>query len=157
MSLLLECLWWLGFFTAAIWLQRFLPGLDVLIAGLLVPLRERKWPQLLWLLPLLVCLQEGMGSCPFGSSVAWYTVVILLFVAVRRLFDVDTFLFIFLLSLGLGLCSFALSWLLAPLHMLHMDMQVTLDRSILQALFLPVAWSVVIWSRRWRSAYVAGE
>lgn len=157
MMLLLEGGWWLGFLIVAIWLQQMLPGLDVLGAGILVPLRERSWLTLLWLLPVVIILQEGLGSCPFGSSVAWYVMVIFLFESLRRLVDMESFFFIFLLSLGVGCCSLGLSWLLAPLHMLHIDLQTTLDRSILQALFLPIAWSVLLWSRRWRYSHDAGE
>lgn len=126
-----------------------LPGLDALVIGLILVLQERRYKDLLWLLPMLVIVQEGMGSREFGGMVLWYVAVIGLFLLGRWLFEVENFLFIFLLSTCLGAGHFALVYVLAPLQDFHVDIQATLDESVIQALFIPIAWRLAWLSRHW--------
>ncbi|MGE9985929.1 hypothetical protein [Desulfovibrio sp. SGI.169] len=141
--------WWVFFMVTAICLQALAPGLDVLAAGVILLLQERDYKNMLWLLPLFVLLQEGMGSRVFGGVIVWYATIIVLFKLGRWLFEVENFIFIFLLSSCLGAACYGVAWLMAPLQDLPFDARDTLDKSLLQALFLPFAWRLLIATRHW--------
>lgn len=141
-------LWWVCFLPMALVVQFYVPGLDALLIGLIIVLQERRYKDVLWVLPLLVLLQEGMGSREFGGAIAWYLAVIIFFSMGRWLFEVENVLFIFLLAACLGASHFALVYLMAPLQSLHVDIQSITDESIIQALFIPVAWWLAYQSRK---------
>ena len=104
---------------------------------------------MLWLLPLFVLLQEGMGTREFGGVIVWYAAVIALFKLGRWLFEVENFIFIFLLSACLGAAYYGVAWLMAPLQNLAFNVPDELDKSLIQALFLPFAWRLLIATRHW--------
>ncbi|WP_297826511.1 hypothetical protein [uncultured Desulfovibrio sp.] len=141
--------WWLFFMAAAIGLQALTPGLDALAVGIIILLQERDYKNMLWLLPLFVLLQEGMGTRVFGGVIVWYAAIIVLFKLGRWLFEVENFIFIFLLSSCLGAAYYGVAWLMAPLQDIPFNVQDTLDKSLIQALFLPFAWRLLIATRHW--------
>lgn len=134
---------WCCFAVIAICVQAMVPGLDVLVTGIIIVLQERDWRTLLWLLPLLVLLQEGMGTRPFGSVIIWYAATIVIFRLGRWLFETDNFLFVFILSACLGATYYGIAWLMAPLQNIAFNVEDTLDKSLLQAIFLPFAWRLL--------------
>lgn len=135
--------------AAAICLQALAPGLDVLAVGIIILLQERDYKNMLWLLPLFVLLQEGMGTRVFGGVIVWYAAIMVLFRLGRWLFEVENFVFIFLLSSCLGAAYYGVAWLMAPLQDIPFSVQDTLDKSLIQALFLPFAWRLLIATRHW--------
>lgn len=141
-------LWWLCFIAGAIALQAAVPGLDVLTVGLIILLQERDYKNMLWLLPLFILIQEGMGTRAFGAVIVWYAAVILLFKMGRWLFEVENFIFVFLLSACLGAAYYAVAWLMAPLQNLPFNVQDTMDTSLIQAIFVPFAWRLLVATRR---------
>ena len=149
MSTLRDIIWWLCFLAAAVGVQAFIPGLDVMTVGLIILLQERDYKNMLWLLPLFILLQEGMGTRPFGAVIVWYAAVILMFKMGRWLFEVENFIFVFLLSACLGAAYYGVAWLMSPLQNLPFDMQGTLDRSLIQAIFVPFAWRLLVATRHW--------
>jgi hypothetical protein len=140
--------WWAGFLFPAVALQRFFPGVDFLLAGFLLTLQERRYKDMIWVLPLLVLLQEGMGTREFGVVLLWYVVVAAIFLLGRWLFDVETFLYAFLFSSCLAACYFAVAFLMSPLYAIPMDVQRLLDESVYLALLLPVFWKLAQFTRR---------
>lgn len=144
MSRLRNVLWWLGFCACAVALQTAVPGLDALVVGLVILLQERDYKNMLWLLPLFVLLQEGMGTRIFGGIIVWYAAVIALFKLGRWLFEVENFIFVFLLSACLGGAYYGVSWLMAPLQDLPFNVRDTLDKSLIQALYVPFAWRLLV-------------
>lgn len=146
-------IWWLLFFPVGIILQQMVPGLDALVIGLIILLQERAYKDCVWALPLLILLQEGMGSREFGGVVLWYAAVIVFFNLGHWLFEVKNFLFVVLLSACLGVVYFGLAYLLAPLQELHVDIQATLDAAVIQAVFISLTWRLVAYSRRWVHAH----
>lgn len=140
--------WWLCFTIMAIFVQSLAPGLDALVVGLLVLLQEDDYRNMLWLAPLFVLLQEGMGSRPFGSIIVWYAATVIMFKIGRWLFDTRSFLFMFLLSACLGGAYFLMAWLMAPLQNMAFNVADALDKSLTQALFLPFAWRCVVALRK---------
>ncbi len=140
--------WWGLFLSLGIMLQQALPGLDVLIVGLILALQERSSLQTAWLLVVLILIQEGVGSLDFGASVLWYGVVIVLFFLGRWLFETENFLFVFLLSSCIGAGHFAVMWIMCALQYIPVNIPALLDESVLQALFIPFAWKLAGYSRR---------
>lgn len=153
MSKCRNLIWWGCFTVAAICLQTLVPGLDALAVGLIILLQERDYKNMLWLLPLFVLLQEGMGTRPFGGVIVWYVAVIVLFKLGRWLFEVENFVFVFLLSGCLGAAYYGVAWLMAPLQNLPFNMQDVLDKSLIQALFMPFAWRLLIMTRQWTTRH----
>ena len=98
---------------------------------------------------MFILLQEGMGTRPFGAVIVWYAAVILLFKMGRWLFEVENFIFVFLLSACLGAAYYGVAWLMSPLQNLPFDVQGTLDRSLIQAIFVPFAWRLLVATRHW--------
>jgi hypothetical protein len=140
--------WWAGFLLPAVALQRFFPGVDFLLAGFLLTLQERRYRDIIWVLPLLVVLQEGMGTREFGVVLLWYVVVASVFLLGRWLFDVETFLYAFLFSSCLAACYFAVAFLMSPLCAVSVDVDRLLDESLHLALLLPVCWKLAQFTRR---------
>lgn len=134
---------WACFIILAICVQALAPGIDVLVVGLVILLQEDDYRGMLWLLPLFVLLQEGMGTRPFGAIIVWYAAVIVLFKLGRWFFDAKNFIFIFILSACLGATYFAVAWLMAPLQNLVFNVEDTLDKSLVQAVFMPFAWRML--------------
>ena len=139
--------WWLAFMVAGIAVQAAVPGLDVLVLGLIILLQEEDYKNMLWLLPVFILLQEGMGCRSFGASIIWYAATIVLFRLGRWLFEVENFLFVFLRSACLGAACFGVAWLMDPLQGIPFDRQAMLDAGLVQAIFLPVAWRLCIMLR----------
>ena len=140
--------WWIGFFYAGICVQYILPGLDALVIGLLLALQERRPLQIAWLLPVLVLVQEGGGTLDFGASILWYLVVIALFFWGHWLFAAENLLFMFLLSACMGVAHMGIIRMMAALQNAPVDEASLLDESILQALFIPIAWRLAGITRR---------
>lgn len=144
-------LWWLCFLAVGVCIQALVPGLDVLAVGLIIVLQERDYRNLVWLLPLFVLVQEGMGTRPFGAVIVWYAATIVLFRLGRWLFQVENFVFVFLLSACLGAAYYGVTWLMAPLQNLTFNVEDTLDKSLVQALFMPFAWRLLVAARDWNA------
>ena len=147
-----NAIWWVLFLFPAIILQRFFPGVDFLLTGFLLTLQERRYADMLWVLPLLVILQEGMGTREFGVVLLWYVAVAVVFLAGRWLFDVDNFLYAFLFSACLAVCYFAVAFLMSPLYSAPVDAHRLGDESVQLALLLPVCWKLAQYTRRWTYA-----
>ena len=144
--------WWAAFLFPAITMQRLFPGVDFLLVGLLITLQERRYADLAWVLPLLIILQEGMGTREFGVVLLWYVVIAAIFLLGRWLFDVENFLYAFLLSACLAASYFAVAFLMSPLYAVPVDMHRLLDESVHLALLLPVCWKLALFTRRWAYA-----
>lgn len=150
-SLWRNVFWWLCFIVLAICAQALAPGLDVLVVGLIILLQEKDWRGMLWLLPLFILLQEGVGTRPFGATIVWYASAIVIFRLGRWLFETENFLFIFLLSACLGAAYYSVAWLMAPLQNLAFNVDDTLEKGLLQAIFMPFAWRLLTATRQRRS------
>lgn len=144
MSTFQESCWWVAFIVLSIIVQALAPGLDALVVGVILLLQERNYKTLGWLLPVFIILQEGMGTRSFGGVLLWYLIVIASFRIGRWLFEVGNFVFIVLLSTCLGGAYFGLAWLLAPLQATpSFDANAMRDISLLQAVYMPLAWRML--------------
>lgn len=140
--------WWTAFFAVGICVQRVMPGTDILVAGLLVALQERRGWQIFWIALLLIILQEGMGTLEFGASLLWYPLTVCLFFIGRWLFETRNVLFVLLLSVGIGAAHLGVVLLISRLQYIAVDLPVLLDESLVQALLIPVVWKVATLMRR---------
>lgn len=138
---------WLLFVFFAIAIQTWLTGLDALVVGLIILLQERDYKTLLWVLPLFILIQEGMGTRIFGTAIILYVVTFMLFHIGRWLFEVENFVFIFLLSSCIGIAYFGIYWLMAPLQEITFLTGEMLDICLIQALYIPLAWKVLVMLR----------
>ncbi len=148
-------MWWFFFLPVGIFLQAALPTLDALLIGLILTLQEERYKDLIWVLPILIFIQEGIGSREFGGAILWYSLVIVLFFVGRWLFEVQNTLFVLILSSCLGVAHFILVYLLAPLQDLQVNMDQLIYENTLQAMFIPIAWWLLNFTRKW--IYVNAE
>lgn len=143
-------LWWTIFTLLGIWLQSLLPGVDILIVGLLVSLQEERFTQTLWLLLVWMLIQEGASGLAFGSGILWYALLFVFYGIGRWLFQVRNIFFIGLLGALLGIWHYCLVSMMAALQ----DYRVASDRlfveSALQAALFPLLWFVVYTIRMMR-------
>ncbi|MCL1915721.1 MAG: hypothetical protein FWG17_03295 [Desulfovibrionaceae bacterium] len=133
-------LWWIGYMVAGIWLQKFFPGLDALIPGFIICLHEKNRQQTAVIVLLSVIIQEGAGTLPFGLSILWHGVVLLLYYMGVWLFMSGNLVFIALLSLSLGLGRLGFMLLMDFLRGASMTPQGMLWIFLLQTFFTPLLW-----------------
>ena len=146
-------LWWCCFLPLALVAQMFVPGVDLLVVGLIIALQERDGRTLCWLAPLLVILQEGIGSFAFGGMLLWYAAVAVLVQLGHWLFEVENFLFMLLLGACLGATHWCLMHVLCALQNATLDPRLLLVESLMQAAAVPVLWRIASWTRKWMGRY----
>ncbi len=151
---LVAFIWWIIFIFLAVLIQSLVPALDAMLIGLILVLQEKRYKDLFWLLPLLILVQEGVGSRDFGGMILWYFTVIIIFIIGRWLFEVQNVLFVLLMAVCLGGLHFALVYTLAPLQDITVDIELLSRESIYQAVFVPVAWWLASLTRRWTNSHV---
>lgn len=137
-------LWWMIFTLVAIAFQSCFPGVDALLVGAIILLQERDYKNALWVIPFFILLQEGLGTCVFGTSIILYATTFVIFRLGRWLFEVENFVFIFLLSACIGFAYFCIFWLMAPLHDTSFESQKVIDICLIQALYIPFAWKILV-------------
>jgi hypothetical protein len=137
---MLAALWWSAFTVAGIWGQNFVPGVDLLAAGLVVSLQEQTRSKTFWLAVAWIVLQEGIGSLAFGYGILWYGALTAMFFLGRWLFEAKSILFIGLIGISLGVLHFAFTLTLASLEDLALPQGRLLAESALQVLTFPACW-----------------
>ena len=141
--------WWVLFFVVGIWLQMVLPGVDMLIPGLILAMQERRPMQLACVFLITVLIQEGLGTLAFGACVLWYLSVMLLVVIGHWLFSTRSLVFVILLGLAAGVTRYAVTQLMVSLQDAALDNAVLLKECAIQAAVIPVFWKLAELSRRW--------
>lgn len=140
--------WWGLYFFCGIWLQAAIPGVDMLVPGVVITLQERRLSQILWVVGICILIQEGVGTLDFGASLLWYTTVISLFFIGRWLFETENVVFIFLLSACIGLSHYAIMRMMHTLQYIPVNETQLLDESSLQGLLVPLIWKIASLTRR---------
>ena len=147
MKRLLRPLWWATYIAGALIIQQTITGVDALVPGFLLSLQERKPWQSFWLFVLFLLIQEGAGSLIFGGAVLWYGGQVALFRLSQRFFVADNLLFVFMLSVSLGVYHGALEWFMCAVQQIPMDYAVLVSESLIQALIIPVIWGLAYFTR----------
>ena len=101
---------------------------------------------------LLICLSILQIICAVcclftHSFILLHLYCCLIYRLLRWLLGLGNFFLVLLLSICLGGACFGLGWLFSPLYAVHFDPQEFLDRSLIQALYLPVAWLLLTATR----------
>ena len=141
--------WWVLFLTVGIWLQMVLPGVDMLLPGLILAIQERRPMQLIGVFLVTVLIQEGLGTLAFGACVLWYLSVTLLVIIGHWLFSTRSLFFVILLGLAAGVTRYAVTQLMVSLQNATLDNAVLLEECGMQAVVIPVFWKLAELSRRW--------
>jgi hypothetical protein len=140
-------IWWIFYIVIAIWLQKFAPGLDALVPGLIICLQEHNKQQTFLFLLICVVFQEGCGTLPFGASIIWYGLVFSFFYVGGWFFLAENQFFILLLSVTLGLGRLGMFLGMGALQPLPLDTQALLGQCVIQAVFTPIIWALSGYSR----------
>ncbi|MGE4298233.1 MAG: hypothetical protein AB7E47_09420 [Desulfovibrionaceae bacterium] len=133
-------LWWTVFAVVCVWLQWLVPGVDFLVAGVVLSLQEGRGAQTAWLILLCILVQEGAGALAFGAGLLWYGMAVALFLGGRWLFESRNVFFIFLLGVVLGGGHFLLVQMMATLQEYAVDTASLATASLAQAVLLLPAW-----------------
>ena len=129
-------------------LEMYIPRIDTLIVIVLLLLENREYKTLVCMLPLILLIQEGMGTQHFGASILFLAAVFALYRLLGELYQASTVFFISVLSLGLGVTRLSLNWLFSTLQGYPFDSVEALHEGLLQALYIPVAWAVIPYCRQ---------
>ncbi|MDL2314006.1 hypothetical protein LJC36_03390 [Desulfovibrio sp. OttesenSCG-928-C14] len=132
--------WWLAYIIAAIWLQKFLPGVDALVPGLLICFQENSKRQTIIFLLFCMLIQEGTGTLPFGPSILWYGYVFACFHAGGLFFLPSGNSFILGISTALCVGRACLFMIMGELQSTPLDAQDILFQCFGQAVITPLGW-----------------
>lgn len=133
-------IWWLGYFVLALWLQKFVPGVDALAAGVILCLQRGSNQQVAIFCFIAMIVQEGTGTLPFGSSILWYGFIILCYYLGIWFFMGKNLVFICMLSLGLGLGRICIIAGMDMLQHFPFDNRQLLFEAVAQTLLTPMLW-----------------
>lgn len=147
MSGFASALWWFAYTIFAMVIQMLLPHIDAFVGAFILLLQERSYKSLLWFLPFVILLQEGLGTRPFGGSIVWYVSIASFFYIGERFFSSHTSLFVLFLSSAIGAAYYGITLLLAPLQNLDVNTHALLDSSLVQTVVIVATWMLV---RRFR-------
>lgn len=148
MAKIRNIIWWLTFLCTGIILQVFIPRLDALVIGAIITLEEKDYKTMVWLLPCILILQEGMGTQNFGATVLWLASFFMLYKVLAVISSASTVFFILILSLCLGAVHGLIYWLFATLQGFPFVGALALHDSIIQAVYIPPAWLIFSRLRR---------
>ena len=140
--------WWFLYIVAAIWLQRFFPGLDAMVPALILCLQEEHRQEAAIVLIIFMLIQEGSGTLPFGASIIWYGFVVICFFVGSRFFMAENLFFVLMLSLALGVGKALLYTGMGSMQPLPLDEQDLLRGCVLQVFFTPIIWLLASFTRR---------
>ncbi len=148
MSKYANFLWWLSYIVLAIYFQTKVQGFDAFLPGFLVALQENKMRQTAYVTLVFFLIQDGMGSMNFGTVFLWYFSVIVIYIAMQWIFEVESLIFILLISF---ISSFLHHWiiiLMATLQDMHISQEVIFEQNVYQAFLTPLIWALAHFSRR---------
>lgn len=128
--------------------EMYIPRIDALIVVVLLLVENREYKTLVCMLPLILLIQEGMGTQHFGAEIIFLAAFFALYRLLGELYASSTFFFISILSLGLGATRLSLNWLFSTLQGCPFDSVGALHEGLLQALYIPAAWAVISYCRQ---------
>jgi len=134
---------WTVFTLGGLWLQNFMPGVDILAPGLILSLQEEKPGTTVVLGLIWLMIQEGTGSLAFGTMVLWYGVLAALFCFGHWLFEAKNFLFMVIIGACLGILHFGLMAVMTQLQDWRVLPGRVLMEGVIQAVVFPVEWGLI--------------
>lgn len=140
--------WWGLYVVLAVFCQRFTVGVDFLLPGIIVALQERRFLQFIGVFLTFIIIQEGIGTMPFGNVLLWYLLAIVFFYAWQWFFEVESFIFILLLSAALAVSHYFIVSLLANIQDIYINYKALQDESVYQMFLTPILWHTINYLRR---------
>lgn len=144
----LNVLWWFVYTSFALFLQIYTVGVDFFIPGIIVALQEKRIWQTSIVLGVFIVIQEGIGTMPFGNVFLWYSLTIIFFYAWRWFFEVESLMFILLLSLALSVSHYFIVSVLASVQDIYIDYNALRDECVYQMLLTPIIWHAISYLRK---------
>lgn len=144
----LNLLWWLVYTGVVLFLQIFTVGVDFFIPGIIVALQEKKMLQFVLVICSFIIIQEGMGTMPFGNVFLWYSLTVIFFYAWRWFFEVESLMFILLLSLALSVSHYFIVSVLASVQDIYIDYHALRDECVYQMFLTPIMWHGISYLRK---------
>lgn len=136
-------LWWITVLILGMIIQVICPRLDALVPGALIAMQEKDYRTMVWLIPLIIMLQEGTGTQHFGASILWFAGFFFFFHLWKSMTAASTGLFILALSVTMGALRALIAVLFAILQQYPFSTTEVLQDSILEAVYIPVAWYIL--------------
>ncbi|MDO5536152.1 MAG: hypothetical protein Q4F72_01275 [Desulfovibrionaceae bacterium] len=143
MAAFANTLWWVAFLVAGIIVQAALPGLDALLLGLILIAEEKDYRTMVWFVPSVILLQEGMGTQPFGAAMVCVTLCLILFRMCARMAMASRAGFVLLLSLSCGGVRILVDWFFANLEGLPYAMEELIAGGVHQSVYLLAGWEIL--------------
>ena len=134
---------WMVFTVSGLWLQSFMPGVDLLAPGLVLSLQEEKIRTSILLGLVWLLIQEGTGSLAFGTVILWYGILAALFYLGHWLFEAKNFLFMVIIGVALGVLHIVLMDVMGQLQGWRILMGRTFMEGVIQAVVFPVEWGLL--------------
>lgn len=132
--------WWVVFFILAVLAQMLLPGIDIMVVGLIIAMQEHNPLQIAWVLIISMLLQEGQGTMDFGASFCWYGLTMFIYYIGRAIFETENIFFILLVCASLGILHFGLMQVLSGLQGVFVPFRRLLMESMGEMLIVPALW-----------------
>ncbi len=144
MSAFRNTLWWITFLMACIVLQVVLPGIDALLLGVILLIEEREWRTMVWYVPAMVLLQEGIGTQAFGGTVMLIGLCVFLHRLCQPIAQASRagFSLFFCLLMG-GLLMFT-DWFIATLEGLPASMEDLVFYGLAETVYLLIGWTLLV-------------
>lgn len=128
-------------------LQRWLPGVDAIVPGILLACGEGK-RQIIALCAIAILIQEGCGSLDFGSAILWYLATVFLFVIGKSLFVTDSLIFIVLFSMCIGGIQAVVIYTFSTLQNTAVPYDALMWQGMAQALLIPPLYTLASLARK---------
>ncbi|GFM37062.1 hypothetical protein [Desulfovibrio psychrotolerans] len=142
-SALRSFLWWTAYTVCGVWAMHLLPGVDLLLPGVLCSMQENNRTQTVWLMVLFTFIHEGTGLLAFGPAVLWYVMAFVLFRGGRFLFEAENIVFVFLLSAAMGAWHMGIGFMMHHLQDVLIPPSRLLSSGVLHAVVIPPVWFFV--------------
>lgn len=134
---------WFFYTGLCIWVHTLFPGLDCFAPALIVCLHRKQYRTTFWLGLAWLLVNEGVGSLAFGSSILWYSGLILFFFLIQLFLSSGHVYFVLALALFAGCWQFFLFSSMARLQEVIVPQERLLAGSVLTALFFPLGWMLI--------------
>lgn len=143
MSAFANTSFWVAFLMAGIIAQAALPGLDTLLLGIILITEERDYKTMVWFVPSVVLLQEGMGTQAFGASLVCVTLSLIFFYLCSRLATASRAGFYVVLSMVMGGVRFLVDWFFANLEGLAFVTEHLFGDALIETLYILAGWTLL--------------
>lgn len=156
-SALRPAIWWTFFTAMCIWIQSFISGIDCFGPAVLVLMHLQRYREAVWLTPVWILINEGVGSLAFGCSLLWFGGLILTFLFLCQFLSSSNIIFLLSLSLLAGVGQSGIIVLMASLQEIIIPFERIVVQGILSAFLFPVLWFGMLTAfKRWgRSSHVS--